>query len=167
MDIKYNTEKQIEKVMQLIANAAKSNDLSKVTEHSHHASKLESILIRAEKLEQELLELSEPVMNNSRVSNDPKKLKIRVSQGMINQNLLTLTQYVKRGVVKSGTEFNIESMPSGEVFKTKLLSHSNKLQERGAISRFYKDASVRAGDDVILSENRPGKWVLRKALRAD
>jgi len=38
----------------------------------------------------------------------------------------------------------------------------NKLQERGAVGKFHRDAGVRAGDFVILRETSPGQWHLLK-----
>ena len=58
-------------------------------------------------------------------------MQVKVSQGMINQNLLTLTEYVNRGVVRIGEEFTVESDPPGEFFKTDIVRHGNKLRERG------------------------------------
>jgi hypothetical protein len=81
---------------------------------------------------------------------------------MINQNLLTLTEYVHRGVVRIGEEFTIESDPPGEFFKTDLVQHGNKLRERGAIARFYRMAGVRAGDAIVLAEIAPRRWKLAR-----
>jgi hypothetical protein len=91
-----------------------------------------------------------------------RELLIEVSQGMINQNLLTLTEPLKRGQIRIGEELIIEAMPSGERFKTQVMTNGNKLQERGAIGRFYREAGVSAGDRVILREMSRGNWRLLK-----
>ena len=90
-------------------------------------------------------------------------IEIQVTQGMINQNLLTLTEYVNRGIVRVGEEFTVESEPSGELFKTELTDNGNKFRERGAIARFYREAHIRAGDSIALTEISPRRWKLRKA----
>lgn len=92
-----------------------------------------------------------------------RELPIEVTQGMINQNLLTLTNHVKRGRIRTGEDLTIETDPSGERFTTELLTNGNKLQERGAIGRFYREAHVQAGDFVVLTEIAPKKWALKKA----
>jgi hypothetical protein len=56
----------------------------------------------------------------------------------------------------------IEARPSGELFCTDLLSEGNRLRERGAIARFYRDARVHAGDRVVLFEQAPNRWTLEK-----
>jgi hypothetical protein len=56
----------------------------------------------------------------------------------------------------------VESLPSGERFKTQVMTSGNKLQERGAIGRFYRSAGVHAGDFVVLREVSRGSWQLLK-----
>jgi hypothetical protein len=91
-----------------------------------------------------------------------RELIVEVSEGMINQNLLTLTPHVKRNTIKVGEALDIEPLPSGDRFQTELLASGNKLRERGRIARFYRDAGVRAGDSVVLSEIAPGHWRLKR-----
>ena len=81
-----------------------------------------------------------------------RELPVEVSAGMIRQNLLTLTKHVKQHRIKLGEELTIEAQPSGERFRTQLLEKGNKLRERGAITRFYRDAGVHSGDFVVLTE---------------
>lgn len=90
-------------------------------------------------------------------------LPIEVTEGMINQNLLTLTEHVKRGRIKVGESLTVEVFPSGARFRTELLSNGNKLQERGAIGRFYREVGVKKWDFVVLTEVSPGRWTLKKA----
>lgn len=92
-----------------------------------------------------------------------REIRIEVSQGMINQNLLTLTEAIKRGTVRVGEELIIEALPSERKFKTVVMASGNKLQERGEINKFYSSAGVREGDYVILQEVSLGQWKLRKA----
>ena len=73
---------------------------------------------------------------------------------MINQNLLTLSNQIKRGLVRPGETFNIQALPSGDTFETQLLVSGNKLQERGKNSE-------------ILSRCSNQSWRLRYSPRAD
>ncbi len=92
-----------------------------------------------------------------------RELPVEVTAGMIRQNLLTLTSHVKQRKIRIGDELTIEAQPSGERFRTQLLEKGNKLRERGAIARFYREADVRPGDFVVLSETAPNRWTLTKA----
>ena len=96
-----------------------------------------------------------------------RELPVEVSQGMINQNLLTLTDHVKRGRIRVGEEMLIEALPSGERFRTDLVVNGNKLRERGAIGRFYREAGVHDGEFVVLTETAPQRWTLRKAAEGE
>lgn len=96
------------------------------------------------------------------IRSDRGRMVIEVMQGMINQNLLTLTEHVNAGRIRPGHELKIEARPSGELFCTDLLSEGNRLRERGAIARFYRDARVHAGDRVELVEGNPNRWILQK-----
>ena len=80
---------------------------------------------------------------------------------MIRQNLLTLTDAVKRGAIGVGDKLTVET-PNGEQFETILLETGNKLRARGKIAKFYRDFNVRAGDVVLLREITPGRWRLQK-----
>ena len=82
---------------------------------------------------------------------------------MINQNLLTLTEALRNNVVRTRENFTIETLPNQKKFSTYLERVGNKLQERGAIARFYKSANVQAGDVVELTELTPGVWQLAAA----
>lgn len=92
---------------------------------------------------------------------------IEVTQGMINQNLLTLTDYTKRRMIEVGESLSIQSIPSGERFETRLLANGNKLRERGAIARFYQDAGIKAGEYVTLEEIAPQQWILRRSTEEE
>ena len=92
-----------------------------------------------------------------------RRVLIEVTQGMINQNLLTVTEALKRGQLKAGEELIIEAIPSGEKFKTVVMPSGNKLQERGAIGRFYRKARVVADECVELLEVTPMQWKLQKS----
>src|SRR6266705_5408000 len=105
----------------------------------------------------------QPAANGSGSRLELRELPIEVTAGMIRQNLLTLTSHVKQRRIRIGDELTIEAQPSGERFRTQLLEKGNKLRERGAIARFYREADVRPGDFVVLSETAPNRWTLTKA----
>lgn len=91
-----------------------------------------------------------------------RQIRVEVTQGMINQNLVTLSDAIKRGQIKVGEVLNITVLPSQDIFVTELLEAGNKLRERGRVGKFYRDAGVHAGDVVMLREITPGRWELRK-----
>jgi hypothetical protein len=105
---------------------------------------------------------SQSVAAHSENGGGIRELVIDVTQGMINQNLLTLSPHMRRGIIRSGEKLSIEALPSGDRFETELLASGNKLRERGRIAKFYRDAAVRAGDLVVLREVTPGHWQLKK-----
>jgi hypothetical protein len=78
---------------------------------------------------------------------------------MVKQNLLTLTDAKKKGLVKVGEHFSIET-DDGETFETRMVKEGNRLRERSKIARFYKHHGVDDGDRVTLQELRPGHWKL-------
>jgi hypothetical protein len=83
-----------------------------------------------------------------------RELAVEVTEGMIRQNLLTLTPHVKRGRIKPGEQLVVEAIPSGERFQTELLEQGNRLRARGEIARFYKDANVSAYSDAFRTAIR-------------
>jgi hypothetical protein len=90
-----------------------------------------------------------------------RMLEVEVSQQMIDQNVLILTEYIEDGTIGVGEILNIEAAPSGDRFAT--VADSNKLREGGGkIAKFYRDAEVTAGDIVLLTEVTPGNWYLER-----
>ena len=96
-----------------------------------------------------------------------RELPVEVTQGMINQNLLTLTDHVRWGRIRAGEDLIIEAQPSGARFRTDLVENGNKLRERGKIGQFYREAGVHAGEFVVLTETAPQRWTLRKAAAGE
>ena len=86
-------------------------------------------------------------------------MKIEISQGMINQSLLTLTDAKRRGLVRDGEKFTIQ-LPDGTKFDTELCEPGNKLRERGMIRKFYEDTKMEPGFKVIMTEISRGVWSL-------
>jgi len=154
-----------------IIGAAKQRNLPEVQRHSRKVAELEDLKQQHETIQQRLANLTSgiPAITAATTKAQPqangkiRELAIEVTDGMIRQNLLTLTPHVKRGKIKIGEELTIEAIPSGERFVTVLLQNGNKLRARGEIAQFYRDARVNSGDYVVLTEISPSRWTLAKA----
>lgn len=163
-------DRLLEETMRGISTAAEKRNLAGITALTKRASELELMRKTISGIEERLKGFCMPAEQSSEqkpVGIEPKEvlrtLPIEVSQGMINQNLLTLTEHVKRGKIQVGEELLVETIPSEERFLTELVRNGNKLRERGGIARFYRDAGVRSGDFVVLFETKSRRWKLRKA----
>jgi hypothetical protein len=154
-----------------IIEAAKNHDLAAVQRYSRRVAELEDLKHQHQSVQQRLATLSSkdgsaasPIVNGQMQTNGKsRELPIEVTEGMIRQNLLTLTPHVKRGKIMTGEDLAIEALPSGERFTTVLLQNGNKLRARGEIAQFYRDARVKSGDYVVLTEISPRHWTLTKA----
>jgi len=93
--------------------------------------------------------------------NASRALRIKVTQGMINQNLLTLTKAIRRGLMKVGEEIQIQLPPEGELLISRVLPQGNRIQERGRIRRLYEECKVRPGDFLVLEKDEAGIWKLK------
>lgn len=187
MDIVQRIESLLEKTLQAVSAAAERCDFATLQQLSRKGQRLKELRDRVADAERELRELENglsgrPVTSERTRQSEPRdaasgplppdeepiqggsrnSLVIEVTQGMINQNLLTLTDHVKSGRIRVGSEMKIEARPSGELFCTDLLGDGNRLRERGAIARFYRDARVHAGDKVVLTQESPNRWTLEK-----
>ena len=151
-------EQAITNWRQLISATAATATVDALQFWSKRVSELEEIRNRLCSLKNG----SQPSGSTSQTSGAIRALSVEVTQGMINQNLLTLTPHVKAGTIRVGDRLIIVALPSGDQFQTELLVNGNKLQERGKIAKFYRDAGVRAGDVVQLTEVNPGHWQLKK-----
>jgi hypothetical protein len=152
-----------------ISEAGKNADLPAIQRLTRKVAELEELKQQEAAIQQRMVKLihDEPTASispmNGKADGRLRKLPVQVSEGMIRQNLLTLTPHLKRGRIKIGEEFIIESLPSGERFQTVVMDKGNKLRARGEIARFYKDAKVQPEDYVLLTEVAPGRWTLKKA----
>lgn len=90
-------------------------------------------------------------------SGKSRPLRIEVSEGMIRQNLFTLTAGVKRGLMKARQEIQIQ-LPNGDLLTSKIMPPGNRLQERGRIRRLYLEYSVKSGDFITLEKLESGVW---------
>ena len=93
-----------------------------------------------------------------------RAIKVKVTAGMLNQHLLTLTAARKRGIVSRDESFIVQ-LPNGEEFPTVLCQPGSRFQERGKIRQFYADNKVSAGDIVVLAETSKGNWKLLTATQ--
>ncbi len=158
------------KVMTQISEAASKKDLNALEALTRKATELKELNEQILAIENRLRVMMQTTDNKANMSNShrgQRELLIRVSQGMIAQNLLTLTEHINRGRIKIGETLVIEPQPEGEKFKTEVLASGNKLQERGAIGKFYRKAGIQDGDYVVLSEISSGQWQLRKAMATE
>jgi hypothetical protein len=159
-------EHAITETMQEISSAAQRRDLNVLEHLTKKASELRAMKEQVAAIENRVRAMkngTHVVSAHAGNSGAIRELVVEVTQGMINQNLLTLSEHMRRGIIRSGEKLNIEAQPSGDRFETELLASGNKLRERGRIARFYRDAGVRAGDCVVLREVTPGHWQLKKA----
>jgi hypothetical protein len=159
-------ETEIALTMQQISTAAGRRDLNAVEQGTKKAAELTAIKDQHEASKSRVRTLK----SGSQFSSPPvrtlgaiRELAMHVTQGMITQNLLTLTEPVKQGKIRVGERLSIEALPSHDRFQTELLGSGKKLRERGKIAKFYRDAGVHAGDVVLLIEITPGQWQLRKS----
>lgn len=92
-------------------------------------------------------------------TNHLRTIYIEVSEGMLNQNLLTMTTARRDGQVRLGEKFHI-TLPDGHEFETELCEPGARLRERGAIRYFYELTHTKPGDTVVLAETARGQWKL-------
>ncbi len=158
-------EAEIASTMRQISAAAVREDLNAVEQLTKKAMELKAIKAQDQANETRFRAIkngSQPSTAFARTPGVLRELAVPVTQGNINQHLLTLTEAVKRGQIHPGERLNIEALPNGDRFQTEILALGNKLQERSKIGKFYRDAGVRAGDVVLLVELTPGQWQLKK-----
>ena len=165
-DIPTTINNLMDQTMSKITKAAASQNLTELEALTNRASELKRMKEQIAAIQHRLIGFAGnseiKIQSNGHSNLAQRELLIEVSQGMINQNLLTLTEPLKRGQIRIGEELIIEALPSGERFKTVVMTNGNKLQERGAIGKFYREAGVHAGDFVLLREISRGSWQLVK-----
>jgi len=154
----------INQIMQKIAQAAAKSDIQTVTALTRCANELKELQLPLLRILEKLKEIEKPTEKTSASQTlHLRELPVEVTAGMIRQNLLTLTEAVKQGKIRPAEDMIIETLPNGERFRTDLLQNGNRLRERGAIGRFYREATVKPGDYVVLNEVSAQKWTLQKA----
>jgi hypothetical protein len=169
-------QEQVEKIMSMVADQIRdqAHPDGNMSWLQHCAKEVEA-LQRDLKLVEAVEEHAVDVMQNTlgfgsdQVTASATGLRvttIEVTQGMLNQHLLTLTEARRRGKVRIGEQLTI-TLPDGTEFTTELCEPGNKLRERGHIRRFYDDQKIGDGDQVTLEEVSAGKWRLRRSADAD
>ena len=160
-------DKHIAKVMAQITEAASKQDLVNIQRLSRKAAELQELKEQMTALHHRIANLNTEDAALAATKESPngklRELPVEVTDGDIRQNLLKLTPHVKRGRIKVGDELIIEALPSGDRFQTVVSEKGNKLRARSEVARFYRDARVKAGDYVLLTEIAPGRWTLKKA----
>lgn len=157
-------EDAIDETMTQLSKAAVRRDFPVIDAMTNKASELRTLQQQLTAIENRFRHLEGATIDPT--SGGPlaiREIAVEISQGMINQNLLTLTDAVKKGLIRLSEKMVIETLPSGNTFETELMANGNKLRERGKIGKFYREAAVRAGDAIVLREVTPGRWQLRKS----
>jgi hypothetical protein len=165
--IELEIDQLMSKVMAQISEAASKQDLSSLESLTRRATELREMKEQVSAIANRLKAIAQAADNKPGIlqaNRGQRELLIRVTQGMIGQNLLTLTEHINRGRIKIGEILTVKTLPDGGKFTTEVLASGNKLQERGAIGKFYRKTGVRDGDYVVLSEISSGQWQLRKAV---
>ena len=106
-----------------------------------------------------------PYASLKRESGDLRVVRIQITQGMINQSLLSLTKPKKEGLINESETFHI-TLPWGQEFEAAIKQPGNRLSERGLIAQFYKKANIKEGDCVQLDEYEFGRWRISKTNRS-
>jgi hypothetical protein len=89
-----------------------------------------------------------------------RSIRVALTQGMLNQQLLTMTAAKRRGIIHDGEKFTIIIPGENKPITTELAQPGNRLKERGALGRLYKREELSPGDKILLQEISPGTWEL-------
>lgn len=98
-------------------------------------------------------------LDEEHVEQGLRRISVEITEGMINQSLLSLTKAAKKGIVRLKEEMTIV-LPDEEKtrFKTQIVPPGNKLRDRSHIRQLYDIGDASVGDLVILQESEPGLW---------
>jgi hypothetical protein len=106
-------------------------------------------------------ELSEPEdnlgSNAAPQSSNRRPIIIPVTDGMLRQNLFTLTKAVKTKRMSVGQKITL-ILPDETQLTSTILAPGNRLQERSLIRKFYTENSVKAGDILQLHDVDADTW---------
>lgn len=143
-----------------------SSFIEEVTEKTKIYYSLDKLKIALEQIRSEIEDIHEKLDSGQAdiAEVSQKKLRyltIELSQGMINQSMLTLTRAKQKGLVHIGEKFHI-TLRDGSSFETELSNPGNRLTARKPIKQFYEEESLSEGDTIILEEFEPNKWKLTK-----
>ncbi|MDF9834317.1 hypothetical protein M2103_002562 [Ereboglobus sp. PH5-5] len=87
------------------------------------------------------------------------KVEIKITEGMIRQNLLTFTKPIKKGKLKAGQKMILET--KSEIVESEIIQPGNKLRERGAVGRLYRESHAQPNDLLILTrigQKEENRW---------
>ena len=105
-------------------------------------------------------------IRNAPSPNPADAIVISLTEGMIDQNMLTFTVN-RKPIFKGGEKIIIHF--GGEKITSEIVKPSYRLRERGAVKRFYKANDARKGDRVVLIKNELGEFVasIKKQVPAE
>src|ERR1700733_2810539 len=119
-DIPTTINNLMAQTMSKITKAAATQNLAELETLTKRASELKQMKEQIASIQHRLIGFAgngeTKIQSNSHSTLAQRELFIEVSQGMINQNLLTVTEPLKRGQIRIGEELIIEVQPSGERF---------------------------------------------------
>jgi hypothetical protein len=99
--------------------------------------------------------------STTRTETGLRSITLEVTEGMINQNIISLTAARKLGVVYLGERMKIE-LPDGTEFETEVIEPGNRLRERGLIRAFFQKENIAPAEKILLAEQSHGNWRLSK-----
>jgi hypothetical protein len=91
-----------------------------------------------------------------------RQIRVRVTQGMINQNMITMSEARKKGLILLSEKMTIMPIPAAKLFETEVCNPGVKLKARSAVKHFFESAGVKAGDFIVLDEVDRNSWKLYK-----
>jgi len=88
-------------------------------------------------------------------------IRTEVTQGMINQSIMSLTKGVQKGMLKLNEEM-VVTLPDPEktTFTTQVTEPGNKLKDRKHVRIFYEENKVTSGDVAVFRESESGRWLV-------
>jgi hypothetical protein len=90
-----------------------------------------------------------------------RKLEIELTEGMIRQKLLTVTDAIKARLLRRNEKLTI-LLPNERKLETDICQPGNRLRARGAFGEIYEQHQLKPGDRILLLEQPLGEpWVLR------
>lgn len=130
-----------------------------VVERYKRVAKLEQALgVISDELEVLIEEYGgESVGDHSKRDSDLREIRVEITQGMINQKYISLTEAKKAGLVEVGDRFRIDIGEGIEV-ETNLINPGNKFQNRSFVQSFFEKNGVKAGDYIQLAEREDKTW---------
>jgi hypothetical protein len=114
---------------------------------------------------QEILRLIDPKKKSIESfleSSNYRQIRVQVTQGMINQNMITMSEARKKGQIFLSEKMEIMPIPSGKLFETEICNPGVKLKARSAVKHFFETAGVKAGDFIVFDEVDRNSWKLYK-----